>query len=243
MTLSFSQPFWEGLPYLQFLQFPWRFLSVVIFAVAVLGGLLFSYINKRAYKIILFLIFLVTVPVFVYSYINPPTYLSKDYFAQDSQDFYKGLAQGQQGTAELSYMPKYAQILPAPNQVPPSEIAVSDPNAQIKVVKNKFTYKEYQLNLTENSGIELFVHYFPGWKFYINGRQVNPDYSNIYGFPYLKSHAGNVRLVAQFTDTPEVTLGNTITTLSFIILLLLMLTSRGLPSFSSFNKIDVTQAP
>ena len=47
MTLSYSEAFWEGVPYVSFLQFPWRFLAVVIFAIAVLGGLIFTYIEDK----------------------------------------------------------------------------------------------------------------------------------------------------------------------------------------------------
>lgn len=38
MTLPISQPIWETVPYLVYLQFPWRFLAVAVFASSVLGG-------------------------------------------------------------------------------------------------------------------------------------------------------------------------------------------------------------
>ena len=220
MTLSFSQPFWEGTPYLSFLQFPWRFLSVAIFAVAVLSGMLFTHLKKETYKIALFIIFMTLTPLLSYSFLQPAAYLAKDYFAQDSQDFYKGIAKGQLGgTAEMGYFPETMAVLPDQSTVPSSEIAVSSQNAVIRVVKSTFTYKEFTLSSNSPVEVELFLHYFPGWKFSINKTVVTPDTANIYDFVYLSVPAGNNKIVAEFANTPLITVANNISLLSILILI------------------------
>ena len=242
MTLSFSQPFWEGLPYVSFLQFPWRFLSIVIFSAAVLGGLIFTHIPAQKNKIILFAVIMIATPLLVFTYLQPAAYIPKDTFAQDSPDFYKGLANAQQNdTAELGYMPKYAQALPIAQEVPSIEIKTLDETAKIAIVKNTFTYKEYVVLLPKKSRVVLYIHYFPGWQFSINGKIVSPDYSNIYGFPFLNLPSGESRIIAQFTDTPLVTMANLITLVSYVIFVLLIVTSFGKGSIALSEKLPTNR--
>lgn len=223
MTLSFSQPFWEGTPYLSFLQFPWRFLSVAIFAAAILSGILFTYLRKETYKIALFIIFMTLTPLLSYSFLQPAAYLPKDYFAQDSPDFYKGIAKGQQGqTALMGYFPKKMEVLPEQNKVPLSKIALSDPKATGKVIKDTFNYKEFNISSDSPLKAKLFIHYFPGWTFSINDIPVTPDTSNIYDFVYLSLPSGNNKIVAKFDNTPLITVANSISLLSILILLVFL---------------------
>nr|MBI5455398.1 hypothetical protein [Candidatus Levybacteria bacterium] len=233
MTLSFSQPFWEGTPYLSFLQFPWRFLSIAIFAAAVLSGMLFMYLRKETYKIALFIIFIIAAPLLSYRYLQPAAYLAKAYFAQDSKDFYQGIAQGQLGgTALMGYFPKTMDVLPEQNKVPLDKIALSDPNAAKKVIKDTFIYKEFNISSKLPIKAELFIHYFPGWTFSINDTLVTPDTSNIYDFVYLSLPAGNNKIVAKFENIPLVTAANYISLLSILILIV----------FSAFELTKIIQA-
>jgi hypothetical protein len=228
MTLSFSQPFWEGVPYVSFLQFPWRFLSVVIFAIAVLGGIIFTFITNKKQQLGLFVILIIAIPALSFNYLKPAAYLAKDYFAQDSPDFYKGLANAQRNdTAELGYMPKYAEVLPDPQTVSTLEIKTLDTDAKIAVVKNTFVNKEYVLIVPKKTRAVLYIHYFPGWKFSVNGKEVKANYVNIYGFPYINLPTGQSQVKAWFTDTPIVMVANLISLLSFIILMIFVSTSFG----------------
>ena len=230
MTLSVSQPFWEGIPYASFLQFPWRFLAVAIFAVSVLSGILFTYLKKETYKIGLFIVLMIITPVLSYSFLQPAAYLPKDYFAQDSQDFYKGIAKGQQGgTAEIGYFPRTMDVLPEVGKISPFGAAIvnQDVNASASgnTIKSTFTYKEFVINSYLPIKIELFVHYFPGWKFTVNGNSVKPDTANIYDFVYLDLPAGNNKIVAEFTNTPTVSIANYVTLISILLLIILAASS------------------
>lgn len=227
MTLSFSLAFWEGTPYLSFLQFPWRFLSVAIFASAILSGIVFKYLKKESYKLILFVILMIATPLLSYQYLQPAAYLDKGYFAQDSPDFYKGIAKGQGGTAEMGYFPKTMDVLPEQNKVPPSEVAFSSDKATGKIIKNTFTYKEFTVSSNSPIQAEVFIHYFPGWRFYINGSEVKPNTSNIYDFVFLDVPKGDNNIIAAFTDTPLIILSNLITLVSIIIFIGLIIVSES----------------
>ena len=162
---------------------------------------------------------MIAAPLLSYQYLQPAAYLDKGYFAQDSGDFYKGAAKGQGGTAEMGYFPKTMDVLPQADKVPVSEIALSNEKATGKIIKDTFTYKEFSVNTNTPIQAELFVHYFPGWKFYINGAEVKPDTSNIYDFVFLDIPAGNNNIVASFTDTSLIGLSNIITLLSIVVLI------------------------
>lgn len=223
MTLSVSQPFWEGIPYVSFLQFPWRFLSVVIFAAAVLSGILFMYLKKETFKIALFLVLIILTPLLSYSFLQPAAYLPKDYFAQDSKNFYKDIAKGQQnGTAIMGYFPKTMAVLPEQGSVPSSEIAVSSQNARVNIIKSTFTYKEFTITSNSPLKVELFIHYFPGWTFSIDDMPVAADTSNIYDFVYLNIPSGTNKVIARFSDTPVVSISNYISIISILLLIMLI---------------------
>jgi hypothetical protein len=119
----------------------------------------------------------------------------------------------------MGYFPETMAVLPDQSTVPSSEIAVSSQNAVIRVVKSTFTYKEFTLSSNSPVEVKLFLHYFPGWKFSINKTVVTPDTANIYDFVYLSVPAGNNKIVAEFENTPLITVANNISLLSILILI------------------------
>ena len=190
------------------------------------------YLRKETYKIALFIIFIIVTPLLSYRYLQPAAYLPKDYFAQDSQGFYKGVAKGQGQTALIGYFPKTMEVLPEQNKVPLGKIALSNPNATGTVVKDTFTYKEFNISSKLPIKAELFIHYFPGWTFSINDIPVTPDTSNIYDFVYLSLPSGNNKIVARFDNTPLITAANSISLLSILILII----------FSAFELTKIIRA-
>jgi 6-pyruvoyl-tetrahydropterin synthase related domain len=49
LTLAISQPLWDVLPLIKFIQFPWRFLSLAMLCAALLAGAVVSWVPKRAW--------------------------------------------------------------------------------------------------------------------------------------------------------------------------------------------------
>ena len=219
MTLSYSQPFWEGLPYIAFIQFPWRFLSVVIFSVSILSGILFMYVKKETYKMILFTALIIAAPLLTYSYLQPAAYLPNNYFGQDSKNFYQ---ENQDASAISGYFPKTMAVLPQTGTIPKGEISTSNPNATVSVIKSTFTDKEFSVSSTSPLQIELFIHYFPGWKFSSNNLPLIPNTANIYGFVFLNVPAGISTITAQYTNTPLITFSNYLSLISIFVLIFLI---------------------
>jgi len=226
MTTSFSQSFWEQTPYLAFIQFTWRFLAISIFSVAILAGLLFTFIKDRTYQLIIFTILAISIPLSTLTYIKPAAYLSPDYFSQDSTSFYQGTNSVQKNdTAELGYMPKNVEVLPLLENVPASQIHLDNKDARIEVVKNNFDYKEWIVKSNKDTLALVFIHNFPGWKFKINGQAQVINSNNIYDFVYFNIPAGQNKIVAEFEDLLLVKLSNLISLISLIITITLFIFS------------------
>lgn len=49
LTLSISQPLWDTLPLIKFIQFPWRFLSLAMLCAALLAGAVVSWLPKSGW--------------------------------------------------------------------------------------------------------------------------------------------------------------------------------------------------
>ncbi len=81
MTTLKSQFIWDRISLLAFIQFPWRFLSLIIFAVSFLSGAIFLLVKKTAWQTIL-----AGVLIFIFVFLN------KDFF-KDFDDIELGVMQ------------------------------------------------------------------------------------------------------------------------------------------------------
>jgi len=77
LILEFSLPFWKIVPFLSFYQYPWRFLSLVIFITSFLSAWVAHLTNKKWLSILLLILAL----RFYYPYTKPVVY-------QERQDSY-----------------------------------------------------------------------------------------------------------------------------------------------------------
>lgn len=76
MATPLSRPLWDALPYLQLVQFPWRFLSLMIFFLAIAIGFSLSLFTNKILKI-LFLLFSLSFLLFYnLKYFRPQTKLA-----------------------------------------------------------------------------------------------------------------------------------------------------------------------
>ena len=114
----FSAPLWKIIPLFPFFQFPWRFLSLVIFISSILTGFVLQKINQK--YVILFLFLAI---VFYFPYTNPVIYqprnddyyLTKDNFTKGTNSpgdsfntiWYKGNA----SKTGITYFPGWVVLI------------------------------------------------------------------------------------------------------------------------------------
>jgi len=211
LTHERSTPIWIHLPFLAIVQFPWRFLGLTIFSLSFASGALivreFKYHKLLAALIIALSIgfnFMFFTPQYFFSNETDTTKLSGEEFVI------------QEKSAILDYLPKTAPV--APKEKAFATPMVSSGSVEIKNYSVRSNAFFFDANIFTPSEIKVPIMYFPGWVI-INGGKIIPDFpSGNYGVITFKLAKGQYIIQGRFTDTWPRTLGNALTVISMIIL-------------------------
>lgn len=151
LMTPFSAGVWRVIPFMNYFQFPWRFLSLVIFCCAILAGFSTTLFKKKFFALFLLAFIILT----TYSYAHPA------YFMQRNDGYYTTRPNFIYGTNSIGdgFQTKW---LPQQKSLP------TQPS---NVLLNETTRRSYLIK-QENPGEIVFgVAYFPGWTGYIDGRK------------------------------------------------------------------------
>lgn len=217
MTTHISQPIWETVYYLQFIQYPWRFLIVAVFASSFLGAGLLALVLKQPAKYFVYAMLIVGVTIAYGGYMHPIKYFKNNELNLDSTEFISNYYVAQNFHPEPGYMPIWTEILPATEDRDPNEVKILEGKAKIDNLKLIAHKREYDIFIEEGgANVRFYTHYFPGWKMYLNGRETAFSYDNTYGFMDAKLPAGKQKVVLSFENTPVRTIAN-ILSINFLI--------------------------
>lgn len=215
MTHNKSAFFWEWSDKLQFVQFPWRFLSIAIFSVSFLGGAVVLFIRKQLR--IYFVVIITLLTIFInYKYFQPE---SLQYSLSDKNlltgltwEFY------QQG-ALTDYLPKSAQ---KPNHIAPL-MPHAGVNANIKNYQNKSNKFSFQAEIKEKTNIDIPVFDFPGWKVFANGLLIKHSNKGEFGTIQIRLVPGSYLISGVFENTALRLLANSLSAVGIGLILLVIL--------------------
>lgn len=191
-TLEISSPFWENTPYIALLQYPWRFIAVVIFALSVGIGLLLKPLLRGNRSILFFLLAIGSIPLVYGSYLHPFTYYPQSVFEKgDSIRI----------TPEFGYFPKGVSVLPATANIPKNLVVIEAGSATVQLQNSLYTTKKWDIHAKSEAVLRLFVHYFPGWHVELNGKETAIRHENEYGFIEVTAPEGSYQAHAFYTQT------------------------------------------
>lgn len=167
LMTQFSYPIWKIVTVLQKFQFPFRFLSVTIFLTAVLSAfsLVFVPYKYRYYYLALILVGLLIVNT---NYWHAKSYLQKP------ESFYTQIYNSTTDTGESSpiwsvrFMEKRAA----------EQVEVIEGHASIQSKERNSTHRIYNIFAHNRSRIRENTLYFPGWKVYVDGKEVEVQYQD-----------------------------------------------------------------
>ncbi len=207
-----ATPIWQAFPPLEFLQFPWRFLTLAIFAASFLSGVIVLAIPK---KISIFLIFLVIL-------------LNANYF--HPRQWYPDMTDAKKFSGkswQLLITSGIFDYLPIWAPQPPADPALKDVKfvtgtGSYSTLVKKTNRQEYSLTVsTPSAVIELQTYYFPGWKIWVDGKEVkiDPSRDKVLGRMQVDLNSGQHKILARFTNTPIRAVGNIISILSWVVLI------------------------
>lgn len=220
MTHGKSDPLWTVVPKLAYIQFPWRFLGLVIFSSALLLGAFVHQLPRRFQSVAL-LLGISALLFFNFRYYRFEKYF---YWINDEQKLSGELYNLQARAAILDYLPQAAQVIPSEAQAPAlPEIIEGD--VEIDYFDKRSAYFAAEFDVKDLGLVRFPVIYFPNWTIYLD-RAVTPHpftYDNGYGLITVELPAGHHLVQGFFLDTPIRTLANSLTFASAFFALLLVL--------------------
>lgn len=183
MASNMSKPIWNILP-VNFIQFPFRFLSLSLISTAFLSTFLLSKLDRNQV-----VVGTVTVAVLLFYknlYLIPKAYQDyPDGFYSTNQD---------STTVKNEYMPIWVKNTP--------QSSSEKVNADVSNLTIKPNRVSFSTNQANDQRILVNTIYFPGWEVLVDSKKANIDYSNPSGLISFKVQSGLHNIVVKFSETP-----------------------------------------
>lgn len=200
-----SQIIWQKITLIQKFQFPWRFLSLAVFASSVLGALAVSFfplvIPSGAIAKSRNLIPQNSLPIIITVCI---LFLNKDYwhakgYLNKPESFYTSVYPGTTDTGESAPIWSVRFM----EKMPKSHVEVIQGQAEVKEGRRTTTIHQYKISNATNAGIRENTLYFPGWQALVDGKPVDIQYqdANNRGVITFFVGNGNHDVQIKFTET------------------------------------------
>ncbi|MCL5785033.1 MAG: hypothetical protein M1142_06815 [Patescibacteria group bacterium] len=199
---------------LKYLQFPWRFLMVIIFFISMVVGSIFQLLNGRKYQaLIIGLVLLVVASNFFYFRPEKFRYIN-------DQDLLTGKNwENELGRSIYDFLPIYAKAPPVAPATSRYEIVSGD--AEVTDFQEKDTQIHFKVFVNDLARVELSQYYFPLWKVFVDGKNVDINYQNNLGLITFTIDPGMHKVEAVLYDTPIRQIGNLVTLISSILFIFL----------------------
>lgn len=211
---SISRPLWDVLPYMRFMQFPWRYLSILTVFSVLSIALFLQHIRRFWLRVLLGILLIIPSVTLYHSYLRPTTYtFIGKYYAEDRCRS-TSWAQEQLPRWVIACLPKN-HTLPI---VEPMSTGLSITSLQ--VANNGRSIKL----TTQGSGLLLIRKYFyPAWKATVDERHAPVQTEGIHGLMRIAVPPGTHRVHVQLQSLPLWRFGNLISVLTALSLLLFFL--------------------
>jgi len=222
-----STPIWQAFSPLQFIQFPWRYLTIVIFGFSfVVGGI--TRFFPRVVNI--FIVSSLSLLAVIYSW----TYFVPEYGKlgplTDEQKFTAAAWDLQQTAGIYDYLPNTAKTAPkAPRTV---QAEIMEGEGEVIEGDHGTNWERFTVRAETETTVRVSVFQFPNWNVTIDGQKVDtfvPD-TEEWGRLYVKVPAGEHAVYAKLEDTAPRTAGNIISLISWILLFVVIFTMKYAPS-------------
>lgn len=208
---------WQMIEPLKYLQFPWRFLMIVIIFISFTAGSFVLLFTKNRVTIV-WLVLVGLVILMNFSYFKP----EKLIFTNDNE-----LLKGENWDRQikrsiLDYLPIYAKEPPAELAKGRLEILTGD--AKVSDFGNGSNWFKFNVEIKEHTIIRISQYYFPDWKIFVDGKEANVEYkNNSLGLMTIILGEGNHNVWGRLFDTPIRIVANMISLVSFLLFVSLII--------------------
>lgn len=165
LTTQKTQFIWDSIAFLEFLQFPWRFLNVaIVFLSILIGGVVV--VTRNKVKRYIFTIVILTLLIFNYQYFQPEEFVS----IQEAQEYYYSDVEklrNKMSTTLPDYIPigiqeEVPELVPQEGQFFVCEMTESC-EFEYSVVSDRVHKKEFDIHSDAEQLLVLTTAEYPGW--------------------------------------------------------------------------------
>jgi len=205
LMCPFAAPLWNVLPELRFVQFPWRWMSVLALAFPVFCAV--ALVKRRRYWIWACIIFAALGGTG--TYLGATGWWDQGDFSSVQDAITQG--QGFEGTDE--YDPRGDDHLDLPQSQPEAKLLPANPASKslpdAKFHVERWTAEDRQLVVDAREPVRLAIRLldYPAWRVTLNGTRVAPLHKEGTAAMYLTLPPGTSRVVIRFARTPDRTAG------------------------------------
>jgi uncharacterized membrane protein len=206
LMLRFTLPLWTWLPELRFVQFPWRWMSLlapifsVFFAAAIIG-------RRRAWAwATLLLLLLGGTAVFL----GRNTWWDQDDFPSVQEAIAQ--EQGFEGTDEYDPVgddhTNLPQNQPQARMLPPNQDTIAPTQSSFRI--ERWTAEDRRISVSADRPVRLAVRLldYPAWRVTVNGRSEVPQHEQDFSAMEIPLGSGTSHVEIRFTRTRDRTLGS-----------------------------------
>jgi 6-pyruvoyl-tetrahydropterin synthase related domain len=218
LTLRFTLPFWNYIPKLRFIQFPWRWMSIIALVAACF--LAFAMQRRRAW-LWFAAILLLSAPLAYFQIQN--TWWDDD----DLPTMRDALVHGQGFDGTDEYDPLGDDHLNLPTGAPPVKIlspdseTVSVPDAHFQIRRWSANRKQLRVETPSEARVALRLLNYPAWRVTVNGKTISPDRLDDINQMIVPVEPGTSDIAVVFTRTQDRTLGDAVSAVSLLLVLFL----------------------
>lgn len=201
---------WNVVPS-QFIQFPYRFLSLLLISVAFISAFTVSKTSGR------FRILLIVCMTGILAFSATP-FVSNLKFTSYPDEYYS--TNMDTTTVKNEYMPKWVKKVP--EKMPENKFETIEGGAIIENANYNSRRAELSLINSANSTIRFNHIYYPQWKAYMNNEKLNISYDNEFGVMDIKIVRNSGKLTLVFEETPLRFISNFVTIIATLFVMFLL---------------------
>jgi hypothetical protein len=211
LMLRFSNPLWTHLPKLRFVQFPWRWMSIVAL---VYVCFLAAVAQRRRGWIAPVLILVLSVPLA--NFLIENTWWDPDDMGIQKEAIDSGT--GYDGTDE--YDPRGDDHLDLPANAPLVKVLTEASggetvkDVEVKVLRWNTEDKEIQVRAREKASVAVRLVNYPAWHVMVNGKRITPGRMDDVNQMVIPVETGNSVIQIRFAPTVDRTVGGLVSLIS-----------------------------
>jgi len=218
LTLSYSKPIWDLFsPIMKMFQFPWRFLSFLLFSLSFFSAYVFAQIkNVKLQSLGVVVCSLILLFLSSKFFTNPWQYSLDEY----SEMFLTGKYIEKKAAYEIpEYFPRSGSYQAWRAE---EKYGLDSNMDNILTLVNRPFYKQYKMM---NEEVAIPLHYFPVWNIQIGSASIVPTQFDTVGRPQIKAPIGSI-ITVTYRETPIEIAGDILSGIGFVFLFLLAVNKK-----------------